>query len=90
VGIEPSSIIFDPNILAIGTGIEIHETYALDFIKTVKWIKENLVGCKVSGGLSNLSFAFRGNEKVRQAMNSSFLYHAINAGLDITKLNRHS
>lgn len=80
-------IIFDPNILTIGTGIKEHNNYALDFIKTVKWIKENLPHAKVSGGVSNLSFAFQGNNSVREAMHSAFLYHAINAGLDMAIVN---
>lgn len=83
----PEDIIFDPNILTIGTGIKEHNNYALDFIKTVKWIKENLPHAKVSGGVSNLSFAFQGNNSVREAMHSAFLYHAINAGLDMAIVN---
>ena len=83
----PEDIIFDPNILAIGTGIEEHNNYAVDFIKAVKWIKENLPYAKVSGGVSNLSFAFRGNNMVRQAMNSVFLYHAVKAGMDMGIVN---
>ncbi len=77
------NIIFDPNILAIATGIEEHNNYAVDYIKATKWIKENLHYAKVSGGISNLSFAFRGNNVIREAMHSVFLYHAINAGMDM-------
>ena len=86
-GISPSDIIFDVNILSIGTGIEEHARYAVDFIDAVKWIKENLPGALTSGGLSNLSFAFRGNNVVREAMHSAFLYHAIKAGLDMAIVN---
>jgi 5-methyltetrahydrofolate--homocysteine methyltransferase len=87
VKFPPENIIFDPNILAIATGIEEHNNYAVDFIKAVKWIKENLPYAKVSGGVSNLSFAFRGNNVIREAMHSVFLYHAINAGLDMGIVN---
>lgn len=87
VGFRPEDIIFDVNILAIGTGIEEHDNYAVDFIKAVKWIKENLKGAKTSGGVSNLSFSFRGNNTVREAMHSVFLYHAIAAGLDMAIVN---
>lgn len=80
-------IIFDVNILAVGTGIEAHDSYAVDFIKAVAWIKANLPHAKTSGGLSNLSFSFRGNNQVREAMHSVFLYHAIQAGLDMAILN---
>ncbi len=80
-------IIFDPNILTIGTGIDAHNNYAIDFIKATKWIKENLPYAKVSGGISNLSFSFRGNNIIREAMNSAFLYHAIKAGLDMGIVN---
>ncbi len=83
----PQDIIFDPNILAIGTGIEEHDNYAIDFINATKWIKENLPYAKVSGGISNLSFSFRGNNTIREAMHSVFLYHAINAGMDMGILN---
>ena len=86
-GFEPNDIIFDVNILAIGTGIEEHDSYAVDFIKAVRWIKENLKGAKTSGGVSNLSFSFRGNNTVREAMHSVFLYHAIEAGLDMAIVN---
>lgn len=87
VGFKPNEIIFDVNILAIGTGIEEHNNYAVDFIKAVRWIKENLKGAKTSGGVSNLSFSFRGNNTVREAMHSVFLYHAIAAGLDMAIVN---
>ena len=86
-GIAPHDIIFDVNVLAIGTGIEEHADYASDFIRAVKWIKENLPGALTSGGISNLSFAFRGNNTVREAMHSAFLYHAIRAGLDMAIVN---
>lgn len=87
VHFPPEDIIFDPNILAIGTGIEEHNNYAVDYIKATKWIKENLPYAKVSGGVSNLSFSFRGNEPVREAINSIFLYHAIKAGMDMGIVN---
>jgi len=87
LGINPGNIIFDPNILAIATGIEEHNNYAVDYIKTIKWIKENLPHAKISGGVSNLSFSFRGNESVRRAMHSVFLYHAIQAGMDMGIVN---
>ena len=83
----PEDIIFDPNVLAIATGIEEHNNYAVDFIKTTAWIKQNLPYAKVSGGISNLSFSFRGMDEVREAMHSVFLYHAINAGLDMGIVN---
>ncbi|MBO7320388.1 MAG: methionine synthase [Bacteroidales bacterium] len=86
-GYSPEDIIFDNNILTIGTGLPEHNDYAVDFIKAVKWVKENLPGAKTSGGVSNLSFAFRGNNKVREAMHSVFLYHAINQGLDMAIVN---
>ena len=86
-GISPEDIIFDVNILSIGTGIEEHARYAVDFIEAVRWIKENLPGALTSGGVSNLSFAFRGNNTVREAMHSAFLYHAIKAGLDMAIVN---
>ena len=86
-GIAPHDIIFDVNILSIGTGIEEHSRYAIDFIEAVRWIKCNLPGALTSGGVSNLSFAFRGNNAVREAMHSAFLYHAIKAGLDMAILN---
>jgi 5-methyltetrahydrofolate--homocysteine methyltransferase len=80
-------IIFDPNILTVATGIEEHNNYAVDFIKATKWIKENLPFAKVSGGVSNISFSFRGNDAVREAMHSAFLYHAIKAGMDMGIVN---
>ena len=86
-GMNPSDIIFDCNILSIGTGIEEHSRYAIDFIEAVRWIKKNLPGALTSGGVSNLSFAFRGNNAVREAMHSAFLYHAIDAGLDMAIVN---
>jgi 5-methyltetrahydrofolate--homocysteine methyltransferase len=84
---EPYNIIFDANILTIGTGIEEHNNYAVDFIEAVRWIKNNLHGALTSGGISNLSFSFRGNNAVREAMHSAFLYHAIEAGLDMAIVN---
>lgn len=87
VHFPPQDIIFDPNILTIATGIEEHNNYAVDFIRATKWIKENLPFAKVSGGISNLSFAFRGNSVVREAMHSVFLYHAIKNGLDMGIVN---
>ena len=86
-GLSPENIIFDANILAIGTGIEEHARYAIDFIEAVRWIKTNLPGALTSGGVSNLSFSFRGNNAVREAMHSAFLYHAIKAGLDMAIVN---
>lgn len=86
-GIPPEDIIFDVNVLAVGTGIEEHADYAVDFIRAVGWIKENLPGTLTSGGISNLSFSFRGNNPVREAMHSAFLYHAIKAGLDMAIVN---
>ncbi|MEE2931080.1 MAG: methionine synthase, partial [Bacteroidota bacterium] len=87
VGFPAEDIIFDPNILTVGTGIVEHNNYAVDFFKATKWIKENLPLSKVSGGVSNVSFSFRGNNIVREAMHSSFLYHAINNGMDMGILN---
>ena len=87
VGMNPCNIIFDPNILAIATGMEEHDAYALDFIRATKWIKENLPGAHVSGGVSNLSFSFRGNNYIREAMHAVFLYHAIQAGMDFGIVN---
>ena len=84
---NPLDIIFDPNVLAIATGIEEHDSYALDFIRATKWIRENLPGAHVSGGVSNLSFSFRGNNYIREAMHSVFLYHAINNGMDFGIVN---
>ena len=86
-GVSPQDIIFDVNILSIGTGIEEHAKYAVDFIEAVRWIKANLPGALTSGGVSNLSFAFRGNNAVREAMHSAFLYHTIKAGLDMAIVN---
>jgi 5-methyltetrahydrofolate--homocysteine methyltransferase len=80
VGFPPEDIIFDPNIFAIATGIEEHDNYAVDFIEATRWIKQNLPGAKVSGGVSNVSFSFRGNDPVREAIHTVFLYHAIQAG----------
>ena len=85
--VSPEDIIFDVNILSIGTGIEEHARYAVDFIEAIRWIKGNLPGALTSGGVSNLSFAFRGNNAVREAMHSAFLYHAIKAGLDMAIVN---
>jgi 5-methyltetrahydrofolate--homocysteine methyltransferase len=87
VGFPPEDIIFDPNILTIGTGLEEHNNYAVDFINSIKWIKENLPYAKTSGGISNVSFSFRGNDVVREAMHSVFLLHAIRAGLDMGIVN---
>ncbi|WP_440959246.1 methionine synthase [Oceanicaulis sp. LC35] len=87
VGFDPNDIIFDPNIFAVATGIEEHNNYAVDFIEAARWIRQNLPGCHVSGGLSNISFSFRGNEPVRRAMHSVFLYHAIKAGMDMGIVN---
>ena len=86
-GIPPQEIIFDVNVLSVGTGIADHERYGIDFIEAVRWIKRNLPGSYTSGGISNLSFAFRGNEPVRAAMHTVFLYHAIRAGLDMAIVN---
>ena len=86
-GLSPENIIFDANILSIGTGIEEHSRYAIDFIEAVRWIKTNLPGALTSGGVSNLSFSFRGNNAVREAMHSAFLYHAIKAGMDMAIVN---
>ncbi|HEY5297034.1 MAG TPA: methionine synthase [Verrucomicrobiae bacterium] len=87
VSFPPQDIIFDPNVLTVGTGMEEHANYAVDFIRATKWIKENLPFAKVSGGISNVSFSFRGNNAVREAMHSAFLYHAIRAGLDMGIVN---
>ena len=86
-GFPPEDIIFDPNVLTVATGIDEHNNYALDFIQTVRWIKENLPFAKISGGISNVSFSFRGNEPVREAMHAAFLYHSIRAGLDMGIVN---
>jgi 5-methyltetrahydrofolate--homocysteine methyltransferase len=87
VGFPAEDIIFDPNILTVATGMEEHNNYALDFINATRWIKQNLRHAKVSGGVSNISFSFRGNNKVREAMHSAFLYHAIGAGMDMGIVN---
>ncbi len=87
VGFPPEDIIFDPNVFAVATGIEEHNNYGVDFIEATKWIRQNLPHAHVSGGVSNLSFAFRGNEPVRAAMHSVFLYHAIRVGMDMGIVN---
>lgn len=87
VGFPPQDIIFDPNILTVATGIEEHNNYAVDFIRATRWIKENLPMAKVSGGVSNISFSFRGNDPVREAMHAAFLYHAVKAGMDMGIVN---
>ena len=87
VGMNPQDIIIDPNVLAIATGMEEHDSYALDFIRTTEWIKNNLPGAHVSGGVSNLSFSFRGNNYIREAMHAVFLYHAIGKGMDFGIVN---
>jgi 5-methyltetrahydrofolate--homocysteine methyltransferase len=87
LGFPPEDIIFDPNIFAIATGLEEHNNYGVDFIEAARWIRQNLPGAHISGGVSNLSFAFRGNEPVREAMHSVFLYHAIKAGMDMGIVN---
>jgi 5-methyltetrahydrofolate--homocysteine methyltransferase len=87
VGFNPEDIIFDPNILTVATGMDEHNNYAVDFINATRWIKQNLPGAKVSGGVSNISFSFRGNNVVREAMHSAFLYHAGQAGMDMGIVN---
>jgi 5-methyltetrahydrofolate--homocysteine methyltransferase len=87
IDFPPEDIIFDPNVFAIATGIEEHDNYAVDFINATRWIKQNLPGAKVSGGISNVSFSFRGNDPVREAIHTVFLYHAIQAGLDMGIVN---
>ncbi len=87
IGFPPEDIIFDPNILTVATGLEEHNNYAVDFINATRWIKQNLPHAKVSGGVSNISFSFRGNNTVREAMHAAFLYHAIQAGLDMGIVN---
>ena len=87
IGFPPNDIIFDPNILTVATGIEEHNGYAVAFIEAARWIKANLPGARVSGGVSNISFSFRGNNTVREAMHSAFLFHAIRAGLDMAIVN---
>jgi 5-methyltetrahydrofolate--homocysteine methyltransferase len=87
LGFPPEDIIFDPNIFAVATGIEEHNNYAVEFIEGTRLIKQNLPHCKVSGGVSNVSFSFRGNNPVREAIHSVFLYHAIKAGMDMGIVN---
>ncbi|MBQ8875216.1 MAG: methionine synthase, partial [Bacteroides sp.] len=87
VGFNPHDIIFDPNVLSVATGMEEHDNYAVDFIRATGWIKQNLPGAHVSGGVSNLSFSFRGNNYIREAMHAVFLYHAIQQGMDMAILN---
>ncbi|WP_158969819.1 methionine synthase [Chachezhania sediminis] len=87
VGFPPEDIIFDPNVFAVATGIEEHDNYGVDFIEATKWIRQNLPYCHISGGVSNLSFSFRGNEPVREAMHAVFLYHAIKVGMDMGIVN---
>ena len=87
IGFPPEDIIFDPNVLTVATGIDEHDNYAVDFIESVRWIKQNLPHAKVSGGISNVSFSFRGNNPVREAMHAAFLFHAIRAGLDMGIVN---
>ena len=86
-GFPANDIIFDPNILTVATGLDEHRNYAVDFIEATRWIKKNLPGARVSGGVSNISFSFRGNNTVREAMHAAFLYHAIRAGLDMAIVN---
>src|SRR4029079_1152033 len=86
-GFPPEDIIFDPNIFAVATGLEEHATYGIDYIEAVRWIRANLPQVKVSGGVSNLSFSFRGNDAVREAMHTAFLYHAIQAGMSMGIVN---
>ena len=80
-----SDVIFDPNVLTVATGLEEHRNYAVDFLEATRWIKKNLPATRVSGGISNISFSFRGNNAVREAMHAAFLYHAIRAGLDMKR-----
>jgi 5-methyltetrahydrofolate--homocysteine methyltransferase len=87
LGVPAEDIIFDPNVLIVGTGLEEHRNYAVDFIDATRIIKQTLPGVKVSGGISNISFSFRGNNVVREAMHTAFLYHAIKAGLDMGIVN---
>ena len=87
VGFNPHDIIFDPNVLAIATGMEEHDNYAVDFIRAAGWIRRNLPGAHVSGGVSNLSFSFRGNNYIREAMHAVFLYHACREGMDMGIVN---
>src|SRR6202035_3945536 len=87
IGFPPEDIIFDPNILTVATGMEEHNSYAKTFIEATRWIKAHLPHCRVSGGVSNISFSFRGNNAVREAMHAAFLYHAIQAGMDMGIVN---
>ena len=87
IGFKPQDIIFDPNIFAIATGIEEHNNYAVDYLEATRWIKQHLPLAKISGGVSNISFSFRGNDRVREAIHSAFLYHAIKAGMDMGIVN---
>ena len=87
VNFDPQDIIFDPNIFAIATGIEEHNNYAVDFIEATRWIHQNLPGAKISGGVSNVSFSFRGNDPAREAIHTVFLYHAIQAGMTMGIVN---
>ena len=87
IGIAPEDIIFDPNIFPVATGLEEHRRYAIDFFEATRIIKQTLPGCKVSGGVSNVSFSFRGNNAVREAMHSAFLKHAVEAGMDMGIVN---
>src|SRR5258708_12781845 len=87
VAFQPNDIVFDPNILTVATGLEEHRNYAVEFIEAMRWIKANLPGARVSGGVSNISFSFRGNNTVREAMHAAFLFHAIRAGLDMGIVN---
>jgi 5-methyltetrahydrofolate--homocysteine methyltransferase len=87
VGFDPQDIIFDPNILTVGTGLAEHNNYAVDFIRATKEIKRVCPGAKISGGVSNIAFSFRGNEPVRRAFHSAFLHHACNAGMDMGIVN---
>jgi 5-methyltetrahydrofolate--homocysteine methyltransferase len=84
---DPQDIIFDPNIFAVATGIEEHNNYAVDFIEATRWIHQNLPGAKISGGVSNVSFSFRGNDPAREAIHTVFLYHAIQAGMTMGIVN---
>ena len=87
LGFPPEDVIFDPNIFAIATGLDEHRRYAIDFLEATRWIKANLPGAKISGGVSNLSFSFRGNDAVREAMHTAFLKHAVAAGMDMGIVN---
>ena len=87
IGFPAEDIIFDPNVLTVATGMEEHNDFAVAFIEATRWIKKNLPGAKVSGGISNISFSFRGNNPVREAMHAAFLYHAVKAGLDMGIVN---